>query len=177
MKHIDEALLNEYLDGLLEPDACRSVEAHLDTCQECCSRLDELRVVFYSLSLLEEKSLAHDLTPGFLDRLPGPALSMGRKLALAIQAGVAMGLLGVIGQVMLNVVRSKVDIRPLARAWIDLAGKVSFSIPDVDIRLPDLPDYSLPFSAPVTIILLMVVLVLWGLGNARLLHNGHEVQR
>lgn len=177
MRHLDEALLNEYLDQVLEPAARRAADAHLDACDECRARLDDLRMVFYSLSLLGEEPLAHDLTPGILDRLPETSLTLGWKLVLAVQAGLAMGLLGTIGQAMLSVVRPMVDAHRLAGAWIDLAGKVAFSIPSINIRTPDLSAYSLPFSAPVTIILLVTVVILWGLGNARLLRNGHEVQR
>jgi hypothetical protein len=175
MRHLDEALLNEYLDEALDQPARRAVEAHLGSCPDCRARLDDLRMVFYNLSLLGEKSLAHDLAPGILDRLPGPALPLGWKLALALQAGVAMGLLGAIGQVMLSAVRPVVDARPLTNAWIDLSGRVSLPIPDSAIRPLDLSGYSLPLSAPVTVVLLVMVVILWGLGNARLLRNGYEV--
>ncbi len=184
MNHLTESTLNEYLDEALDQSARRAVEAHLDACPRCRARLDDLRLVFYSLSLLSEKPLAHDLTPRILDRLPGPTLPLGWKLALAIQAGVAMGLLGAIGQVMMGFLRPMMDTRLLVGGWIDLFNGISFRIPDIDFHMPvidarplDLSGYSLPFSAPVTIILLVTVAILWGLGNARLLRNGHEVQR
>lgn len=175
MRHLDEAVLNEYLDKALEQPARRAVEAHLDICPHCRTRLDDLGVVFHSLSLLAEKPLAHDLTSGILDRLPGPALPLGWKLALALQAGVALGLLGAIGQATMSVVHPVIDARLPASAWIGLMNGVSLHLPDVNIRPLDLSGYSLPFSAPVTITLLVTVMILWGLGNARLLGNGYEV--
>lgn len=178
MRHLDETQLNEYLDETLDQPSRRAIEAHLDACSLCRAQLDDLRMVFYSLSLLSEKPLAHDLTPGILDRLPGKSLPLGWKLALALQAGVAMGLLGAIGQAVLSVFRPVVvDTRPFADAWIGLIDRVSFHVPDIDIRPLDLSGYSLPFSAPVTILLLVTVVILWGLGNARLLRNGYEVHR
>jgi hypothetical protein len=176
MKHVDESLLNEYLDEVLKPSARRAVDAHLRACQECSDRLDDLRMVFAGLSLLAAMPLARDLTPGILERLPGASLPLGWKLALAVQAGVAMGLLGAIGQAALGIIHPMVDAGLWTDMGIDLVSKVSFSIPAVDIPSLDLSGYSLPFSAPVTVILLVAVVILWGLGNARLLRNGHEVQ-
>lgn len=175
MRHLDESALNEYLDEALDQPARRAVEAHLDVCPDCHARLDDLRMVFYSLRLLGEKPLAHDLAPGIIGRLPGPTLPLAWKLALAMLVGVIMGAFGAIGQAVLGVARPVIDARPLAGTWIDLAGKVSFNIPDVSIPVWDLSGYSLPFSAPVTIVLLVAVMVLLGLGNARLLRNGYEV--
>ncbi len=173
-RHLDETVLNEYLDEALEQAARSAVEAHLEACPDCRTQLDELRMVFYSLSLIEEKPLAHDLTPIIVDRLPGTDLPLGWRLVLAVLVGVILGLLGAIGQAGVSVVRSVMSAHPLVPAWIELMSGISFRIPEVNIRPLDLPAYSLPFSAPVTIILLIAVMILWGLGNARLLKNGFE---
>jgi hypothetical protein len=174
MSHLDESLLNEYLDEVLDQPTRGAVEAHLDACPDCRARLDDLRMVFYSLSLLDEKPLAHDLTSGIIDRLPAAALSPGWKLVLTLQAGVAMGLLGAIGQAVLGLLRPVMDGRPLVSAWMGLMSRVSFHMPVVTIRPLDLSGYSLPFSTPVTIVLLITVMILLWLGNTRLLRNGYE---
>ncbi|MBN1311251.1 MAG: zf-HC2 domain-containing protein [Anaerolineae bacterium] len=174
MSHLTEETLNKYLDEVLDPSAHLSVEAHLASCPACQNRFNDLQSVFHTLSLLDEKTLVRDLAPGVLARLPAPPLPLGWRLVLAIQAGLAMGLLGAIAQVALGFLGSQIDARLLMNAWIDTFGRISLRIPTLDLHMLGLPGYSLPISAPASIVLLVVVTVLWGLGNARLLRNGHE---
>lgn len=54
--HLDEELLSAYLDGELSPHHSESVEAHLESCASCRTRLDGLRRVVHSLARLERAS-------------------------------------------------------------------------------------------------------------------------
>lgn len=184
MDHLNDTLLNEYLDEMLGESARRRTEAHLSACPPCRARLDDLRTVFRTLGLLGEQPPARDLVPGVLARLPRPPLSPGRRIALAIQAGAALGLLGALVRPLaglpgrmtglasfLEKMRAGLPaIRPPALAWPELP------VPEVAISLPDLSAWSLPLPAPAAFAALLAVVVLWGLGNARLLGNGPEVQ-
>jgi hypothetical protein len=177
MRHLDESLLNEYLDEVLDQSARHKTEAHLDICPDCQARLNDLRVVFYGLGLLTEKPLDHDLTPVILSRLPESRLSPGWRVALAIQAGLSMGLLGAIAQVVFRALQPMLYLQLQTNAWADLTNNIMAHVPDINIQPMNLSGYSLPFSTPVTIALLVAVVILWGLGNARLLKNGYEVQQ
>lgn len=68
--HLDEELLNEYLDNVLDAQQRQRAEAHLAGCPDCRARLDELQAVFLALEALPESPLAHDLSAGVLRALP-----------------------------------------------------------------------------------------------------------
>lgn len=184
MDHLNDALLNEYLDEALDKAARRRTEAHLASCPPCRARLDDLRTVFQDLGLLGEQPPARDLVPGVLARLPGTPLSPGRRIALAIQAGAALGLLAALVRPLAGLPGMKFSlgpalgdalarlsaIQPPALTWPELP------MPEVAISLPDLSAWSLPLPAPAAFAMLLAVVVLWGLGNARLLGNGPEVR-
>jgi len=174
MSHLTEATLNEYLDGVLERVADLAAEAHLTSCPDCRARLDDLQSVFDNLSLLGEKDLARDLTPSILSNLPSPPLSPVWRLVLAIQVGLSMGLLGTIVQAALIFPWPKVNMHSSTATMIAVVKGISFHLPNISFRTLGLPSYSLPFSAPITVALLVAVTILWLWGNTRLLRNGYE---
>ena len=63
MTHLDDSLLNEYLDGALDPPARQAVEAHLAVCAQCRRQCAVLNRVFGLLAALPEEPLAADLRP------------------------------------------------------------------------------------------------------------------
>lgn len=182
MDHLNEFLLNEYLDGVLDEAARKRVEAHLHRCPRCRARLDDLRSVFHALGLPGEKPLGRDLVPGILARLPRRTLGLGWRVALAIQAGAALGLLVTFLRLLAGLPRPEADLTPVQAAWADFLGWFStvqwpsVQVPRVELSLIDLPALSLPIPAPAAIIALLVVVILWGLGNARLLGIRPEVR-
>ena len=56
--HPQDAVLNEYLDGMLPSEESAALESHLERCANCRQRLADLRRVFSSLSDLPEAPLA-----------------------------------------------------------------------------------------------------------------------
>jgi hypothetical protein len=80
--HIEEEALNEYLDGLLEPDGRLVLEGHLEHCPQCSARLAELRSVFQALEGLPEMAPGRDLRPEIL-RAIAPAVASAIAPAIA----------------------------------------------------------------------------------------------
>ena len=52
MSHIDEGVLEAYLDGETEEEERRELEQHLETCIECRERLVEVTTLSRSVSAL-----------------------------------------------------------------------------------------------------------------------------
>jgi len=97
--HLDEALLNEYLDQALAPSARTEVEAHLAHCPDCSARLMELRTLFADLEALPNLPLERDLAPGVLAAArrrsrPEPLASPVLPLIFVLQAVASISLLG-----------------------------------------------------------------------------------
>src|SRR5689334_7320586 len=98
--HLDDVLLNEYLDQTLERSARTEVETHLAHCSDCATRLTELRTLFADLESLPDLRLERDLTPAVLAVVrrrsqPQPlAASPLLGLIFALQAVVTISLLG-----------------------------------------------------------------------------------
>ena len=69
LSHLDDMVLNEYLDGALPDGAAEGVEAHLAICPLCTTRLAEMQQLFAALVGLPDKPAPHDLVPAVLDRL------------------------------------------------------------------------------------------------------------
>lgn len=84
MIHLDEDVLNEYLDDLLDAGQARTVEAHLEGCPACRQRLDMLRAVFQALDDLPDEPLTRDLSAVILARLPA---TQAQPLPRARQSG------------------------------------------------------------------------------------------
>ena len=62
MTHLNEELLNEYLDGALDAQNQQLADAHLANCSACRSQLDDLRHVFVLLSTLADEPVTADLS-------------------------------------------------------------------------------------------------------------------
>src|SRR5688572_17009003 len=98
--HLDDVLLNEYLDAALAPATRTEVETHLAHCPDCAARLMDLRALFADLEALPDLRLERDLTPTVLAVLhrrsqPQPlTASPILGLIFALQAVFAISLLG-----------------------------------------------------------------------------------
>jgi predicted anti-sigma-YlaC factor YlaD len=69
LSHLDDVVLNEYLDGTLPPERINGVEEHLAICPACTTRLAEMQQLFTVLLSLPDKPAPHNLVPAVLDRL------------------------------------------------------------------------------------------------------------
>lgn len=121
MKHIDESMINEFLDDELPADKQHALQAHLERCPVCRQRLGELRELFATLDAVTDVTLATDLSPRILARIHQQTASMSAwfRLALAAQASATLLLL--------------LGIWPSLERWLDQAAR---AIAQTPIRQP-----------------------------------------
>jgi hypothetical protein len=96
--HVELALLNEYLDRSLEPGQQEIIERHLQDCEECRTRLSELRQLFAAIEALPESSLERDLSAAVLSKIrsePEKPILAWPKLAFILQSVAAAAILAV----------------------------------------------------------------------------------
>src|SRR3954471_7237690 len=65
--------LSEYVDGELENGERVSLEAHLQSCTECCAIAGELRRVVRRARTLKQRGPERDLWPGIANRIGATA--------------------------------------------------------------------------------------------------------
>ena len=90
--HLEQDLLNEYLDHALEPGQQELIERHLLECDLCRARLDELRQLFVAIEAIPESRLEWDLSAEVMTeirRQPPKQISAWSNLAFILQAFVA----------------------------------------------------------------------------------------
>jgi hypothetical protein len=92
MKHISDSQLNEYLDHALPAGMVRITDSHLESCDSCRARLEEMQLLFNLLGDLPEIRIPHDLAPNILSRLPQRNTHLWTPV-FAAQAGAALGIL------------------------------------------------------------------------------------
>ena len=177
MNHLTEPQLNEYLDEALSAAKRRQVEIHLSECPDCRAKLAALQGVFQALAALPEQTLSRDLGPSIQKSLSTSRPALGWRLVLAVQAGLALGIFLLLGRFASGLVRVGLDLRPLMFSGMNFVGQLSLRLPKLYSPIPVLSAIDLPIPASVTIILLALVLVLFGLANSRLLRNGSSVNQ
>ena len=91
MSHLTDFQLNEYLDDAIDETMKHKFDSHLQTCEDCSARLDELKILFTNLESLPEVKLRRDLSPSILARLPQQPRIW--TPFFAAQLGAALGIL------------------------------------------------------------------------------------
>jgi hypothetical protein len=88
MSHIDDSLLNEYLDSALAPERRAEIAAHLAVCASCTARLANARALFAAIESLPDAPLERDLSGQVIAalRLRSNPLPLAVRLAFAAQA-------------------------------------------------------------------------------------------
>ena len=91
--------LSDYIDDELAPDERAALEAHLATCGDCSTTLDELRAVVARAGVLVPRPPEADLWPGIAPRLestgtvmPFQPRTIGRRFSFTMPQLVAAGL-------------------------------------------------------------------------------------
>lgn len=100
LNHLDDNILNEYLDSALDLARRAEVEAHLAVCAECVAKAENLRALFADIESLPDVPLERDLGSGVvasIRRAPfaQPTVSPGLRLVVALQGLVALVLLAI----------------------------------------------------------------------------------
>jgi hypothetical protein len=173
MNHLSESLLNEFLDDELTQESRAAVEAHVAECFECRSRVDELRNLFVELKQLADELPSHNLSILALPIPPRYGLNLWLRLALAVQAGLALGVLIAIFRNAWKYILGGVNgLHP----WEWYSHPISVNLPAIELSLPKLTAFKMPIPLPILIAMLVIVLAFWWLGNLRLLRDGSEYQ-
>ncbi len=146
MTHLSDPTLNEYLDHALDDKAQKVIQAHLETCQNCLQRLDNLRGVFAALEEIQEQDLPHDLALSILKRLPAARKNMFWKYALPAQAGLALAIaawLARLGGGILPLPSRdsllSIFLSPLCEGWVALHAwqeQTTAALPRLTLPLP-----------------------------------------
>lgn len=181
MKHLSENLLNAYLDELLEESDRQQADAHLAECKQCHTRLQELQLVFSSLAALPEVSLARDLTPSILSRLPIRPSLFARPRTIALQWGFVLGVAIWSAMQIVSFIELPTAENLLRFAMIELpvfslsAIQIpSLSLPQLEFASFNLPVIGLHFTAGQISLVAVSALLLWLVGNFTLLRRNPQ---
>jgi anti-sigma factor RsiW len=185
--HLDDVLLNEYLDEALERSARTEVEAHLAHCPDCSIRLMKLRTLFSDLESLPDLPLERDLTPAVLavarrKSRPQPLASPVLGLIFALQAVVSIVLLGLSLPFFTQLLQSFTSFQfgeqvsillanllaTLSASWSALLTSAQNLVSESTSLMQ--PIQTLPFISEASLMIcLSAVFLLWLLGNGLLL--------
>ncbi len=176
--HLTDEQLNEYLDEATNERA--QIELHLSACDECAARLSTLQNLFVEIESLPELALTRDLAAPFTLRSSLPAqIPAWLPLTVSLQAAIALiaiivaapfviQLLPAIEVPSLNLVF--IQIQSQWTAWLDTLSTLRLSSGQA-IQIPTLPTFSFELSSLYLMSALVVVSMLWLVGNGLLLRN------
>jgi predicted anti-sigma-YlaC factor YlaD len=133
MEHLTETQLNEYLDNLMEATTLSQAKEHLAECADCRERLSSLQTIFQALEALPEELPVRDLTSSIIHALPTRRSLPIWQVAIAIQAGLGLGLLLLLFPLLAGY---------LTNMMVGLTGQ--FVVPEVKFPNPIDLHFSLP---------------------------------
>ena len=190
MNHLDDYTLNEYLDHMLSDTVRGEVEAHLQFCVACNTKLDELSELFAKLDEVSEVHLEHDLTPAILTHLPRRESTRTWiwTRALVAQLGVVAGFIFWLGIQMTPLIGipqfSQIKVSPIEMQSVFMRLlSIQFSIPefrilDFNYQMPtinfQMPALAVQLSTTHAAALAISTLLLWVVGNVILLKCRRE---
>lgn len=180
MEHPTEAQLNEFLDNVLETTAQARISVHLTTCADCRGKLASLETVFQALAGLPEEMPGRDLSPSVLQALPRRFSGLAWRLALAVQAGLSLGLLLLLAPILTGRFAGLIQAMAvrIATAEVKLPNptNLNFSLPVIQLphpfNLPTLPITITPANSAVWLILGIAAVLLFVVGNFSLIFHG-----
>ena len=185
MEHLTEDQLNEYLDNALEATIQERMAKHLSGCADCRARLASLQTVFQALAALPEEKPGCDLTPSVLRALPRKFSSLAWRLALAVQAGLSLGLLLLFVSILMDrlagIVQGLISQIPLPELKLPIPLDLHFSLPVIQLphppNLPNLPIAITHANSAIWLILGIAAALLFVVGNFSLIfHSSSEIR-
>lgn len=162
--HLSDEQLNEILDDIEDRPAHR----HLNACDECRARLEELQAVFAALEALPEQPLRRDLTESVLARLPEKRRA--GSWPLAIQSALAVALLAFLaGEFGFS---ADLLLSQLTN-WFSVPEIPTFVLPSFNFTMSDFqwPSLGLELSSFNLTLLFASAALLWLVGNFSLLRG------
>jgi len=180
--HLTEEELNEYLDNEIQDRV--QIELHLSSCDECAARLATLQTLFSEIGSLPELALTRNFSEAPLwgaatfTRDLNLRVPLPRSLRLAVTLQAALALLAIIlaapfviefvSPYLTNLPTPSfadvfIQIQSQWMAWLDMLSK---------FRLPSAPHIpAIDLSSLALTLTLVVVSMLWLIGNGLLLRN------
>jgi hypothetical protein len=176
--HLTDEQLNEYLD---EATAERiQIESHLSSCDECAARLSSLQQLFAEIESLPELALTKSLAAPFTSTRSLPA-GLPRFLTLTVTLQAAIALVSLIlaapfvmqslpAMEMPSLDNVFIQVQSQWTAWLDMLSTLRLSSGQ-EFQMPTLPTFSFELSSLYLMSALVVVSMLWLIGNGLLLRN------
>ena len=176
--HLTEEELNEYLDNGVQDRA--RVELHLSLCEECTARVTALKALFNEIESLPELTLSRNFAVPFtrLSDLPA-AVPRSLRLTVTVQAAIALIAIIMAAPFVMEFVSPYlltiqtpsfadvfVQLQSQWSVWLDILSQINMPI------LPEIPVIEL--SSLVITFTLVVVSMLWLVGNGLLLRNQNK---
>jgi len=180
--HLTEEELNEYLDNEIQDR--QRVELHLSACKECAATLATLQALFAEIESLPELALTRNISeaplwgaaPFMGDRNLHTSLPRSLHLAVTLQASIAVLAIILAAPFAIEFVSPYLTNLP-APSFTDILIQIQsqwMSWLDVlsNFRLPTTPQIpAINLSSLAITFMLVVVSMLWLIGNGLLLRN------
>jgi len=176
--HLTDDQLNEYLDN--ESTDRAQIESHLSSCDECAARLSTLQNLFAELDSLPELALTRNLAAPFMRTRSLPAqLPTWLPLTVTLQAAIALVALIAAAPFVIQLLPDietpslshvLIQLQTQWTAWLDLLSTLRLSSGQ-EFQMPSLPAFSFELSSLYLMSTLVVVSMLWLVGNGLLLRN------
>ncbi len=169
-EHVTDTQLNEYLDEATHEHA--QIESHLSSCDECAARLSTLQKLFAELDSLPEVELTRNLAAPFTLRSSLPAkLPTFLTLTVTLQAVIALVAIIVVAPFVIQLLPA-IEMPSLGNVFIQLQTQWTTWLDMLSqIQIPALPTFSFELSSLYLMTALVVVSMLWLVGNGLLLRN------
>ena len=176
--HLTDVQLNEYLDDATNERA--QIESHLSSCDECAARLSTLQNLFAEIESLPELALTRNLAAPFTLRPNLPA-QLPRFLTLTVTLQGAIALVAIIMAApfviqLLPVFEAPslssvfIQLQTQWTTWLDTLSTLRLSSGQA-FQMPTLPTLSFELSSLYLMSALVVVSMLWLVGNGLLLRQ------
>lgn len=191
-EHLEEAVLNEYLDGALDAAAAQLAAEHLAGCTLCAGQLEALRSVFLALDDLPEAPLGRDLARGVLTKITPPeeiVFSARARLLLGLQAILSVALVAALWPVIEVGFSAEVYWQAFEAALlsgIQLVNGWQVGWQELAAALPEKLGFveqwihqgtALPFSTLQVVLLLGISGFAWLMVNGRLIGAGPVIKK
>lgn len=189
MNHLTDFQLNEYLDNALDETMKRGFDSHLQTCEDCSARLDELKTLFANIESLPEVKLRRDLSPAILARL-----SQQPRIwtpFFAAQLGTALGVFFWLSMQAANFIRpfdiqfnvsdlQFSNLNSMLPVFQSLFTVSKFQLPAFNLSTFQPSTFNFPtlnLSTSNLAFISVSIFMLWLVGNLTLLRNRSGVQK
>lgn len=174
MKEFNDDLLQEYLDGTLDDQTRRAVEAHLASSSEARAQLAELEALFANLEALPELPLSTDLSAAVVGEIrretavarPLPRWLWGILLGQVVVAALLLGTLwsSLLDELSISQAMTTDWLATVQRSILNWASEFWVGVTAV-WQQPNLPTFSIELPAAQWALLFGLALVVWLAGN------------